>query len=50
MDSHGKVLKIFSPLKIFNSPFFKRETFGAFLPFSFLCFFFSVFFYALSLY
>jgi hypothetical protein len=29
-------------------PFFKRETFGTFLPFSFLCFFF--FFYALSLY
>jgi hypothetical protein len=39
MDSHIKVLKIFSPLKILNSTFQKRETFGAFLPF-------SLFFYA----
>jgi hypothetical protein len=35
MDSHRKVLKIFSPLKILNSHFQKRETFGSFLPFSF---------------
>jgi hypothetical protein len=35
MDSHRKVLKMFSPLKILNSPF-SKETFGAFLPFSFL--------------
>jgi hypothetical protein len=43
MDSHGKVLKMFSHLKILNSPF-SKETFGAFLPFSFLGFFFSLFF------
>jgi hypothetical protein len=44
MDSHRKVLKMFSPLKILNSPFQKRKTFVAFLPLSFfLCFFFSLF-------
>jgi hypothetical protein len=51
MDSHGKVLKMFSPLKILNSPFQNTESFGAFPPSSFfLCFFLSLFFYAPSLY
>jgi hypothetical protein len=45
MGSHGKVLKMFSPLKILNSPFFKwerlLELFSLFL--FFLYFFFSLF-------
>jgi hypothetical protein len=46
MDSHGKVLKMFSRLKILNSPF-SKETFGAFLPFSFFrLLFLSIFPYA----
>jgi hypothetical protein len=47
MDSHGKVLKIFSPLKILNSPFSKERDSWSFSSFLFfLCFFFSLFFYA----
>jgi hypothetical protein len=43
MDAQGKVLKMFFPLKILNSPF-SKQTFGAFLPFPFfLCLFFSLF-------
>jgi hypothetical protein len=44
MDSHRKVLKMFSPLKILNSPFQKRKTFVAFLPLSFFYASFSLFF------
>jgi hypothetical protein len=43
MDSHEKVLKMFSPLKILNSPF-SKETFGAFLPFSFFSMLLFLFF------
>jgi hypothetical protein len=42
MDSHRKVLKMFSPLKILNSPFSKERDFWSFSS--------SLFFYALSLY
>jgi hypothetical protein len=38
MDSHKKVLKMFSPLKILNSPFSKERDFWSFS--------FSLFFYA----
>jgi hypothetical protein len=51
MDSHEKVLKMFSPLKILNSPFLKERDFWSFS--SFLSFFyasFSLFSYAPSLY
>jgi hypothetical protein len=52
MDSHKKVLKMFSPLKILNSPFSKERDFWSFSFFLsfFLCFFLSLFFYAPSLY
>jgi hypothetical protein len=44
MDSYGKVLKMFSPLKILNSPLSKERDFYTFSPFPFfLCFFFSLF-------
>jgi hypothetical protein len=43
MDSHGKVLKMFSPLKILNSPFSKERDFSCFSSsLFFLCFFFSM--------
>jgi hypothetical protein len=51
MDLHGKVLKMFSPLKILNSPFSKKRdfwSFSSFLFFSMLLF--LSFFYAPSLY
>jgi hypothetical protein len=35
MDSHGKVLKMFSPLKILNSPFSKEKVFWRFSSFLF---------------
>jgi hypothetical protein len=50
MDSHKKVLKMFSPLKILNSPFSKERdfwSFSSFLFFSILLF--LSFFYAPSL-
>jgi hypothetical protein len=53
MISHGKILKMFSPLKILNSPFSRErerllELF--FLSLFFYASFFSLFFYAPSLY
>jgi hypothetical protein len=40
MDSHRKVLKMFSPLKILNSPFSKERLLELFfLSLFFLCFF-----------
>jgi hypothetical protein len=50
MDSHEKVLKnVFSSQNI-EFTFFKRETFGAFLPFSFFYASFSLFFSMLRLF
>jgi hypothetical protein len=43
MDSHGKVLKMFSPIKILNSPFSKERDFWSFSSFRF---YFFLFFYA----
>jgi hypothetical protein len=52
MDSHEKVLKIFSPLKILNSPFFKRERLLKFFFLSLFFFYasFSLFFSMLRLF
>jgi hypothetical protein len=45
MDSHGKVLKMFSPLKILNSPFSKERDFWGFSSFLFYFYaFLSLFF------
>jgi hypothetical protein len=43
MDSHGKILKLFSPLKILNSPFSKERDFWSFSSFLFFYASFSLF-------
>jgi hypothetical protein len=52
MVSHRKVLKIFSPLKVLNSPFLKERDFLNFSSFVFFSMLLSLslFFYAPSLY
>jgi hypothetical protein len=49
MDSHKKVLKMFSPLKILNSPFSKERDFWSFSSF-FSMLLFSLFFSMLHLF
>jgi hypothetical protein len=51
MDSYEKVLKMFSPLKILNSPFSKERDFYTFspIPFFSMLLFLSFFLYSASL-
>jgi hypothetical protein len=48
MDSHGKVLKMFSPLKILNSPFSKYREFWSFSSFLFFSMLLSLSFFLCS--